>query len=95
MINATNFKTLDLKKVIERANEILCCLPLLDPHVAYGLEIAEGRLTGQDIVSRHEPLDLWEKLAWQMVYAELREQCIRDGDPSVEKRPVNWNGGLT
>jgi hypothetical protein len=88
-IKASNFTCVNLRAVIERANEILEGLKLIGSHDAQRLVASQL----SNWLSR-ENLDEWESAAWMLVKLELFERQVRIEDRSMPRPNPGYNGGM-
>lgn len=84
------FKQLNLKSVIDRANDILVALRELNfvngPDIIRMIAIMTEVAEGED--------DEWEVAALKLVRLEILERNVRIQDKTTESAPPGWNGGI-
>lgn len=84
---ASNFTQLNLRAIIERANELLHFLKEASIDLDNQYKIA-------DLIREDINVDEWERSAWNLVLMEVNERIIRRDDSSVGSSPKGWCGGL-
>lgn len=91
-MKSSHFKQLNLVAVIERADEILAAMEVLNKNPQCQRDILRGMA---EEYYRTEPGDDWEHTALRMCELEILERCMRLEDKDLESAPAGWAGGFS
>lgn len=87
MVQANNFTAVNLKGIIETANNII-----------EGLKVADNYTAQQYVVKRYQEacddFDEWEKLLWSLIRLQLFEEQLISEDPENISPNQVVNGNL-